>query len=78
MKTETDKNYRKIVRNFKARVKLMEKTPLKDLEKMFIEMYDYGIQDYIRTEKLMYPDKNTKEIVIEMYKLREKLKGRKK
>lgn len=78
MKTETDKNYRKIVRNFKARVKLMEKTPLKDLEKMFIEMYDYGIQDYIRTEKLMYPEKNTKEIVIEMYKLREKLKGRKK
>jgi len=78
MKSDSDKNYRKIVRNFKARVDLMKKTPLKKLEKMFIEMYDYGVQDYIRTEKLIHPNKSDKEIIIEMYKLREKLKGRKK
>ncbi len=78
MKSDIDKNYRKIVRNFKGRVDLMKKTPLKELEKMFIEMYDYGIQDYIRTEKSIHPDKSDKEIILEMYKLREKLKGRKK
>ncbi len=50
MKSDKDKNYRRIVRNFKGRVDLMKKAPLKDLERMFIEMYDYGIQDYIRTE----------------------------
>ena len=50
MKSDKDKNYRRIVRNFKGRVDLMKKDPLKDLEMMYIEMYDYGIQDYIRTE----------------------------
>ncbi len=70
--------YRKLVRNFKGRVELTKKTPLKDLENMLIEIYDYGIKDYIRTEREMHPDKSRKEILIEMYKLREKLKGRKK
>jgi len=70
--------YRKLVRNFKGRVELTKKTPLKDLENMLIEIYDYGIKDYIRIEKKMHPNKSRKEILIEMYKLREKLKGRKK
>jgi len=70
--------YRKLVRNFKGRVELTQKTPLKDLENMLIEIYDYGINDYIRTEREMHPNKSRKEILIEMYKLREKLKGRKK
>lgn len=70
--------YRKLVRNFKGRVELTKKTPLKDLENMLIEIYDYGIKDYIRTEREMHPNKSRKEILIEMYKLREKLKGRKK
>jgi len=70
--------YRKLVRNFKGRVELTKKTPLKDLENMLIEIYDYGIKDYIRTEREMHPNKSRKIILIEMYKLREKLKGRKK
>ena len=70
--------YRKFIRDFKGRVELMKKTPLNDLENMLIEIYDYGIKDYIRTEREMHPNKSRKEILIEMYKLREKLKGRKK
>jgi len=77
MRIDDIKNYRKKVRNFKGRVDLMTKTPLKDLEKMFIEVYDFGIQDYIKYEKEMQPDKSDKEIIINMYKIREKIKGRK-
>lgn len=78
MKSEIDKKYRKTVRNFKARVDLMKRTPLIELEKMFVEIYDQGVQDYFRTEKSIHPNKSDKEIIREMYSLREKLKGRKK
>ena len=77
MSEGTEKNFRKISRNFKERVELMKRTPLKELEKMSVEMFEYGVRDYIRTEREMHPNKSKKEIIIEMYKLREKLKGRK-
>ncbi len=71
-KLEKD-NYRKLMRDFKGRVELMKRIPLKELEKMFIELYEYGINDYIKTEKELHPNKTRKEIIISMYKLREKL-----
>ena len=37
MATEKDKEIRNISRDFKGKVKLMEKTPLRDLDKMFSE-----------------------------------------
>jgi len=77
MTTEKDKEVRKISRDFKGKVKLMEKTPLRDLDKMFSEYYDEGIERYIRDEKLKHPNMTEKEILIEMYKFSEKLKGRK-
>ena len=73
----TEENFRKIARNFKGRVEMMNKTPLEKLEKLFIEYYDYGIKDFIRTEKKKFPHKTRKEVVIRLYELHDKLKGRK-
>jgi len=70
-------NYRKIVRNFKGRIELMKKTPLKDLESIFLELYEFGLKQYIRVEKERFPEKSRKEIIIDMYKLHDKLRGRK-
>ncbi len=77
MKSEISKQFRKISRDFKGKVALMEKTPLEDLEKMVSEYYDEGITTFIRIEKNKNPDMTEKEILIEMYKLSEKLKGKK-
>lgn len=66
------------MRNFKGRIELMKKTPLKDLESMFLELYELGLKEYIRVEKERFPGKSRKEIIIEMYKLHDKLRGRKK
>ena len=76
MKTETNKQFRKISRDFKGKVELMKKTPLVDLEKMFSEYYDEGIATFIGIEKKIYPDMTEKEILVKMYKLSEKLKGK--
>lgn len=72
-----NKNYRKLARNFKGRVELTKKTPLKDLEKLFIEMYDYGLENYIKTEMKNHPKMSQKEIILGMYELHKKMKGRK-
>ena len=77
MTTEKDKEVRKVSRDFKGKVKLVEKTPLRDLDKMFSEYYDESIEWYIREEKAKHPNMSEKEILIEMYKFSEKLKGRK-
>ena len=76
MKTETHKQFRKISRDFKGKVELMKKTPLIDLENMFSEYYDEGIATFIRIEKSEHPDMTEKEILVKMYKLSEKLKGK--
>jgi hypothetical protein len=74
MNTETDIQFRKISRDFKAKVEFMKKTPLEDFEKMISEYYDEGIATYLRIEKEKHPDMTEKEILVERYKLREKLK----
>jgi len=71
-----DKDYRKIVRNFKGRMELMNKTPTEDAVKIFFEICDLGINNYIRVEKERFPNKSIKEIVLEMHKSREKIKER--
>ncbi len=72
------KEKRKIARDFLGKVEMAKRTPLKVLEKMFIELYDEGIKTYIRKEKEKYPEKSRKQILIEMYALSERLKGRRK
>jgi len=76
----TDKNYRKTMRNFKGRMEFMNKTPTRDRVNIFFELCDFGINNYIKTEKERYPDKSIKEIILEMHKFHDKmrLKGRKK
>jgi hypothetical protein len=77
MTLDKDVNYRKIVRNIKGRIELTERTPLKDLESIFLEMYEFGLKSYIRVEKERFPKKSRKEIIIDMYKLHDKLRGHK-
>ena len=66
------------MRNFKGRIEFMKKTPLENLEKLFLEIYDYGIKDYVRIEKERDSKKSRKEIIINMYKFHDKIRGRKK
>jgi hypothetical protein len=76
--TNEDK-YRKIVRDFKGRMEFMNRTPPEDAVKIFFEICDIGINNYIRIEKERFPNKSIKEIVLEMHNIREKTKtiGRK-
>ena len=78
MTEQKPKNFRKLARDFKGRVELMNKTPLKDLESMFLELYEFGVNEYIRTEKEQNPNKSRKEIIINMYKFHEKMMKRRK
>jgi len=79
MPETNDNNYRKIVRNFKGRMEFMNQTPPEDAVKIFFEICDLGINNYIRIEKERFPNKSIKEIVLEMHKFHEKKKtiGRK-
>lgn len=76
MDSQEENNFRIISRDFKGKVELMKKIPLEDLEKMFSEYYDEGIKSYLKVEKKRHPNKKKKEILIEMYNLSEKLKGK--
>jgi hemerythrin-like domain-containing protein len=76
MKSETNHN-RKIARDFLGKVEMAKKTPQKVLEQIFMEIYEEGIKRYIKRERERFPNKPRKQILIEMYELKEKLKGRK-
>lgn len=78
MTSESNINFRKIIRDFKGRIELMKKTELKKIEAIFLEIYELGLQDYIQKEKKRYPDKSHKEIIIDMYQFHDKLRGRRK
>ena len=80
MEEITDDNYRKIMRNFKGRMELMNRTPTRDNVNIFFEICDLGINSYIKTEKERFPNKPIKEIILEMNKFHNKMRtiGRKK
>lgn len=78
MTCDSNTDFRKIARDFKGRIKLMQKTELKKIESIFLEIYELGLQDYIQKEKKRYPDKSRKEIIIDMYQFHDKLRGRRK
>ena len=78
MTSELNTKFRKIARDFKGRIELMKKTDLKQIESIFLEIYELGLQDYIQKEKERYPNKTHKEIIINMYQFHDKLRGRKK
>lgn len=65
-------------RNFKGRIEFMKRTPSKELVKVFFELCNFGIKNYVETEMKRFPNKNIKEIIIDMNKFNEKMKlGRK-
>lgn len=66
---------RKKIRDFEGRIELMQKTPIEDLEEMFLELYEYNLQEYIKQEKEKNPKKSRKEIIIEMYKFHDIVKN---
>ena len=78
MTSDSNTDFRKIVRDFKGRIELMKKTDLPKIESIFLEIYELGLQDYIQKEKERYPDKSHKEIIIDMYHFHDKLRGRRK
>lgn len=78
MTSELNRNFRKIARDFKGRIELMKKSDLKKIESIFLELYELGLQDYLQKEKERYPDKTHKEIIINMYQLHDRIRGRKK
>lgn len=69
---------RKVSRDFKGRIELMKRTPIENLEKIFLELCELGLQEYLSTEKQRFPNKSRKEIIIKMYKIHDKLRGRRK
>ena len=44
---------------------------------LFFEMCDFFINNYIKTEIERFPNKPIREILLDMYKYREKTSGRK-
>lgn len=77
MSSEFDENFRKKARNFKGRIELMKKTKLERIESLFLEIFELGLKDFIRREKMKNPDKNFKDIIIDMYHFHDKVRGRK-
>ncbi len=76
MTSELNTNFRKVARDFKGRIELMNKIELVKLESIFLEIYELGLQDYIQKENNRYPEKSHKEIIIDMYEFHDKLRGR--
>ena len=77
MKSDSNKNYRKMVRNFKGRIELINKISQEDSLNLFFEMCDFFLNNYIKTEKERFPNKPIREILLDMYKNHEKTSGRK-
>lgn len=52
----------------------MNEIPAEESVAMFFEMCDFYLRNYLEVEKERYPGKGYKEILLEMYERREKLK----
>jgi tryptophanase len=72
MKSELNNNFRKIARDFKGRIELMKKIPLKTSTSLFFELCNFNLNNYIKIEKERYPDKTINDIIIKMYKIKNK------
>ncbi len=77
MTSDSNKNFRKIARNFKGRIELMNKIPVEASISLFFELCNFNLNNYIKVEKERYPNKSIKDIIINMYKINNKIKRRK-
>ena len=78
MRSESYYKSRKKARDFKGRIELMKKTSLKEIESLFLEIYDLGLKDFLQKEKNKHPNKTQKQIILDMYKLHDKLRRKRK
>lgn len=76
MTSDSELDLRKQARNFRGRIELMNRRPLEISESIFLELYEYGLQEYLKAEKEKHPDKTHKEIILDMYEFHDKLKGK--
>lgn len=76
MRSESHYKARKKARDFKGRIELMKTTNLEEIESLFLEIYDLGLKDFLQKEKYRHPNKTQKQIIIDMYKLHDKLRGK--
>ncbi|KKN58059.1 hypothetical protein LCGC14_0555750 [marine sediment metagenome] len=72
MTSDSDKNFRKIARDFKGRIELMNRIPAEASISLFFELCNFNLNNYIKIEKERYPDKSIKDIIIKMYKINNK------
>jgi len=62
MPIDSNKNFRKIARDFKGRMELMKKIPTDALISLFFELCNFNLNNYIKIEKERYPNKSIKDI----------------
>ena len=74
MKDLKEDFYRKTRRDFKSRIDLMKKMNPENAVNLFFEMCDFGLNNYIETEKQRYPNKSIKKIIREMHERQNNLK----
>ncbi|MBY9007384.1 MAG: hypothetical protein KGD63_11570 [Candidatus Lokiarchaeota archaeon] len=72
-----DKIYRKNARDFKGRIQHMKNTKLENLENLFLELYEINLNDYIEMEENRNPSITRKQIIVNMYKFHDKIRGKK-
>ena len=72
-----DKELRKKSRAFRNRIDLMNRIPTQESIQIFFELCNFNLNNYISIEKKRNPNKSTKDIIIKMYEMHKKLKGRK-
>ena len=77
MTSDSEKNFRKKARDFKRRIELMKKIPAEASISLFFELCNFNLNNYIKIEKERYPNKSIKDIIINMYKVNNKIKRRK-
>ena len=78
MQDYSRRELRRTARNFKGKIELMKRTPLKIIEANFLELHEMCMQKYIEIEKNKFPEKTRKEIIIDMYIRNDKLRHGKK
>jgi hypothetical protein len=72
MESRSNNNFRKITRNFKQRMELMNKIPVETSISLFFELCNFNLNNYIKTEKERYPNKSIRDIIIQMHKIKNK------
>jgi len=78
MTTDNNRNYRKLSRGFKNKIKLIDRVPIEDTINLFFEICDLNLNNYIDIEQKRFPEKSIKKIIIEMHRKRINLKRRRK